>query len=73
MRTKYIIHMSMPSRPDLDYFYAGDNREGCPVFQFHKRRAKRFDTQEDAEKQLEVFGSIRSDEILTIQTVRQFA
>lgn len=39
MMTKFVIQMTMPSRPDLEYFYRGQNKEGCPVFGLKKSGA----------------------------------
>ncbi len=58
MQTKYVIKMTMKSRPDLDYFYAGIGRSGLNVFELKKARAKRYDFIEEADRDMRILKAI---------------
>ena len=72
MQTKFIIQMTMPSRPDLDYFYAGQNREGCSVFELKKSLAKRYDSFEEADRDMRIIEAVHGDKSDTfeVKTIR---
>ena len=75
MQTKYIIQMVYPTRPDLTYFYAGQNREGSQVFELKKSKAKRYDTMEEASRDAFILQVVHktAGETYTVTTVRQRA
>lgn len=75
MVTKHIIQMAYPPRPDLTYFYAGQNKEGCPVFELKKSKAKRYDTMEEASRDAFILQVVHkpTGETYTVNTVRQRA
>lgn len=58
MQTKYVIQMKIPTRPDLDYFYRGQNKEGCPVFELKKIRAKRYTSFEEAHRDMRILFAV---------------
>jgi hypothetical protein len=58
MQTKYVIQMRIPTRPDLDYFYRGQNKEGCPVFELKKIRAKRYTSFEEAHRDMRILFTV---------------
>ncbi len=70
MTTKFIIQMNMPTRPDLEYFYRGQNKEGCPVFGLKKAGAKRYDFLEEADRDARILSAVTYDEPFTISIVR---
>jgi hypothetical protein len=71
MQTKYIIKMNIPSRPDLDYYYCGRTREeNSPLFDYRKPRAKRYDSLEEANKDLEILSAISYKETLTVIPIK---
>lgn len=72
MQTKYIIQMKMPTRPDLDYFYAGQNRKGNPVFELKKAKAKRYDSMEEVNRDAYLLEVVHkeSGETYKVSTVR---
>ena len=72
MMTKYIIQMTMPSRPDLEYFYCGEGKSGAQVFELKKSRAKRYDTMEEVSRDAFILQVVHkaSGELYTVQTIR---
>ena len=71
MMTKYVIKMKIPTRPDLDYFYCGRTREeNSPLFDYRKQRAKRYTTEDEANRDLSIFNEIKYDETLTVIPIR---
>lgn len=70
MVTKFVIQMNMSSRPDLDYFYRGQNREGCPVFDFKKTTAKRYNSVEEADRDMRILAAVEKGETFKVITVR---
>ena len=72
MQTKFIIQMTMPTRHDLEYFYVGQSREGCPVFELKKAKAKRYDTMEEVSRDAFILQAVHkaSGETYTVSTVR---
>jgi hypothetical protein len=71
-KTKYIIQMKMPTRPDLDYFYRGEGKSGAQVFELKKSRAKRYPTLEEAIRDTSILQACHkaSGETYTVDTVR---
>ena len=70
MQTRYIIQMTMPSRPDLEYFYRGENRDGCSVFDLKKSAAKRYDFLEEADRDARILAAVEKDDAFKVLTVR---
>ena len=70
MQTKFIIQMTMPSRPDLEYFYRGENRDGCSVFDLKKSAAKRYNFLEEADRDARILASVEKDDTFKVLTVR---
>lgn len=70
MQTKYVIQMTMPSRPDLEYFYRGENKDGCSVFDLKKSAAKRYDFLEEADRDARILAAIEKDDTFKVLTVR---
>ena len=70
-KTKYIIQMTCPGRPDLTYFFAG-NRFGSNVFELKKSLARRYDTLEEAQVLADIFqdGAFIAGETYTVKAVR---
>lgn len=58
MQTKFIIQMTMPARPDLEYFYRGQNKEGNSVFGFKKAQAKRYTSFEEAHRDMRILFAV---------------
>ena len=50
MQTKFIIQMTLETRPDLEYFYCGEGKSGAQVFELKKSRAKKYDTMEEVNR-----------------------
>lgn len=71
MQTKYIIQMTMHSRPDLEYFYVGQGRSGLPVFELKKHRAKVYDFVEEADRDMRLLQVFQTNETLKVTTVRR--
>jgi hypothetical protein len=71
MKKQYIIEIIYEGRPDIVYYYSGDNKEGEPMFNYKKTCAKDFQKIEDAEKELNILkaigGPIREIKISTIK------
>lgn len=72
MMTKYIIQMTMPSRPDLEYFYCGEGKSGAQVFELKKSKAKRYATMEEVSRDAFILQVVHkaSGELYTVQTIR---
>ena len=71
MQIKYLIKMNIPTRPDLDYYYCGRTREeNSPLFDYRKPRAKRYDSAEEANKDLEILFAVSYNEILTVIPIK---
>lgn len=71
MTTKYVIHMKIPTRPDLDYYYVGQTKEeNSPLFDYRKPRAKRYNTFEEADRDMRIISAVSYNETLSVQTVR---
>lgn len=72
MQTKYIIQMTMPTRPDLEYFYCGEGKSGAQVFELKKSRAKRYDTMEEVSRVAFILQVVHkaSGEIYTVLPIR---
>lgn len=70
MQNKFIIQMTMPSRPDLEYFYRGENRDGCSVFDLKKSAAKRYDFIEEADRDARILAAVEKDDTFKVLTVR---
>ena len=70
MQTKYIIKMKMPTRPDLDYYYRGQNKEGSHVFDFKRPTAKRYHYIEEAYRDLSILAAGFHDETLTVIPIK---
>lgn len=75
MVTKFIIQMTMPTRPDLEYFYRGQNKEGNAVFGFQKSAAKRYDFVEEADRDARILTAVHKQDgdTFKVVTVRQRA
>ena len=71
MQTKFIIQMTMPARPDLEYFFAG-HKLGSNVFELKKSLAKRYDTLKEAQRDADIFqsGAFIAGETYTVKTIR---
>jgi hypothetical protein len=50
--------MTTETRPDLEYFYAGIGRSGCPVFELKKSRAKRYNFVEEADRAMRILAAV---------------
>ena len=70
MTTKYIIQMTMATRPDLEYFYCGQNRDGCPVFKLTKASAKRYYFLEEADHDARTLAAVNKSDTFKVITVR---
>lgn len=70
MQTRYIIKMKMPTRPDLDYYYKGQSREGNPVFDFKRPTAKRYQYIEEAYRDMSILAARTHDETLTVEKIK---
>ena len=70
LHTRYIIQMKIPSRPDLNYYYRGQNKEGCNVFVLTKTNAKRYYFIEEAYRALSILSVIERDESLTVVPIK---
>lgn len=72
MTTKFIIHMKIPTRPDLDYFYCGQSKSESPgpVFDYRKPKAKRYEFFEEADRDMRILKAVTHDETLEVITVR---
>ena len=70
MQTKYIIQMTVPTRPDLEYFYRGENRDGCSIFGFNKAAAKRYDFLEEADRDARTLAAVEKNDTFKVITVR---
>ena len=60
MTTKYIIQMMHHRSPgdDFPYYYKGQNKEGCNLFDFRKNLAKRYDFQEEAIRDMNILKAV---------------
>jgi hypothetical protein len=70
MQTKFIIQMTMPTRPDLEYFYCGEGKSGLSVFELKKSKAKRYDFLEEADRDARILGAVTSGETFKVITIR---
>lgn len=70
MTTKYVIQMTIPTRPDLEYFYIGQDKEGNPVFHFNKAKAKRYIFIEEADRDARILNAVKANEILKVISIR---
>lgn len=71
MVTKYVIQMTLDTRPDLEYFYCGEGKSGASVFECNKRKAKRYDWLEEADRDARIFRAVEMGKTFKIVTVRQ--
>ena len=70
MQTKFIIQMTMPTRPDLKYFYCGEGKSGAQVFEFKKSRAKRYDFLEEADRDARILAVKEKNDTFKVMTIR---
>ncbi len=72
MQTKFVIQMTMPSRPDLEYYYCGEGKSGAQVFELKKSKAKRYNTMEEVSRDAFILQVVHkaSGEIYTVLPVR---
>ena len=70
MTTKYIIQMTMATRPDLEYFYCGEGKSGARVFELKKSRAKRYDFLEEADRDARILTAVNKPDTFKVITVR---
>jgi hypothetical protein len=70
MVTKFIIQMTMLCRPDLEYFYAGQNKDGCPVFELKKAKSKRYNSVEEADRAMRILSAVSKGQTFKVSTVR---
>ena len=70
MQTKFIIQMTMNARPDLEYFYRGQNKEGCPVFELKKSKAKRYDFLDEADRDARTLATVSKPDTFKVITIR---
>lgn len=70
MVVKYIIKMKMSTRPDLDYYYRGQSREGNPIFDFKRLTAKRYDFIEEAYRDMSILAVRTHDETLIVEKIK---
>ncbi len=70
MQTKYIIQMTIPTRLDLEYFYRGENKDGCSVFDLKKSAAKRYDFLEEADRDARILAAVEKNDTFKVITVR---
>jgi hypothetical protein len=71
MITKFVIQMKIPTRPDIDYYYCGRTREeNSPLFDYRKPKAKRYLTQEEADRDMRIISAVSYNETLTVIPVK---
>ena len=70
MQTKYVIKMKIPTRPDLDYFYRGQNKAGNAVFGFKTAQAKKYDTAEEAYRDRGILMAVEKGNTFTVMSTR---
>ena len=72
MQTNYILQMKLSTRPDLDYFYAGQNKEGKSVFELKKSLAKRYDFFEEADRDMRIIDAVHAvpSDTFEVKTIR---
>jgi hypothetical protein len=69
MQTKFIIQMTTPARPDLEYFFAGC-RLGSNVFELKKSLAKRYDFLEEADRDARILTAVNKSDTFKVITIR---
>lgn len=69
MQTKYIIQMTTPARPDLEYFFAG-HKLGSNVFELKKSLAKRYDFLEEADRDARTLAAVSKPDTFKVVTIR---
>ncbi len=72
MQTKFIIQMTLETRPDLEYFYCGEGKSGAQVFELKKSKAKRYNTMEEASRDAFILQVVHkaSGETYTVLPIR---
>jgi hypothetical protein len=70
MQTKFIIQMTMPTRPDLEYFYAGEGKSRAQVFELEKSKAKRYDLLEEADRDMRILAAVNKPDTFKVVTIR---
>ena len=70
MVTKFIIQLTMSARPDLEYFYAGETKEGHSVFELKKAKAKRYDFLEEADRDARILSAVNAGDTFKVVTIR---
>ena len=69
MQTKFIIQMTTPARPDLEYFFAG-YKLGSNVFRLKKSEAKRYDSLDEADRDARILTAVSKPDTFKVITVR---
>ena len=69
MQTKFIIQMTTPGRPDLEYFFAGC-KLGSNVFELKKSKAKRYDFLEEADRDARTLAAVSKPDTFKVITIR---
>ena len=70
MHTRFIIQMTMSARPDLEYFYRGQNKEGYNVFGLTKTNAKRYYFLEEADRDARILSAVEKNDTFKVVTIR---
>ena len=61
-QTKYIIEITNPHRTICPtYYYAGQNKAGCKVLDYLKTSAKRYDSFEEADRDMRILTATHED------------
>ena len=70
MHTRFVIQMTLSTRPNLEYFYYGQNRKGYPVFKLTKVGAKRYYFLEEADRDVRILSAVEKADTFKVITVR---
>lgn len=70
MHTRFIIQMTIPTRPDLNYFYKGQGKEDCSIFSLTKSAAKRYYFLEEADRDMRILAAKQGDGTFKVIPVR---
>lgn len=69
MPTKYIIQMTTPGRPNLEYFFAG-HKLGSNVFELKKSLAKRYDFSEEADRDARTLAAVSKPDTFKVIPIK---
>jgi hypothetical protein len=61
--------MTIPTRPDLEYFYCGEGKSGAQIFELKKARAKRYSFFEEADRDMRILAAREKNDTFKVISI----